>query len=177
MEQCRKRNLLVSFNLLEERPASSMHAAHYVVESVLTGVWYERDKDGKTTKFNGSKTFQGIGKSTRDAKFKAASLALKKLLNNMPGLAHPVGELPESWLKWAHENLEKGVDESKVLKALIDKGFVPAMNTHLMQSLTVMRHIRRTLKENPLLLVGKKEMEMDEWRIKNNRLLSLSLSF
>lgn len=131
-----------------------MHAAHYVVEAVLFGIWYDRDKEGKTIKFEGSKTFQGIGKSTRDAKFKSASLALKKLLNNMPGLAHPVGELPDSWLKWAHENLEKGVDESKVLKGLIDKGFVPALNTHLMQSLILMRHVRYTLKSNPLLLVG-----------------------
>ena len=65
-----------------------------------------------------TKKFQGIGKTTRDAKFKSAQAALNKLVGSMPGLGVEGGELPEEWLQWAHENLEKGVPDTTVENAL-----------------------------------------------------------
>ena len=49
----------------------------------MTGTWFGM-KDGKPSKYIGPKKFQGIGKTTRDAKFKAANNALTKLQNQMP---------------------------------------------------------------------------------------------
>ena len=100
--------------LLEESEATSMHAAHFLVECTLTGQWFEKDKTGKPCKYFGPKKFQGIGKTTRDARFKCAQNTLNKLKNTMPGLEVESGELPERWLQWAHHNLERGVDDHKV---------------------------------------------------------------
>ena len=83
-EQAKKRDMEVDFKLLEERVATSMHAAHYVLEVTITGTWYGMDANGKPSKYIGPKRFQGIGKTTRDAKFKAANNALTKLQNQMP---------------------------------------------------------------------------------------------
>ena len=82
-EQSQKRDMEVDYKLKEERVATSMHAAHYVIEVTITGTWYGMD-NGKPTKYIGPKRFQGIGKTTRDAKFKAANNALAKLQNQMP---------------------------------------------------------------------------------------------
>ena len=82
-EQAKKRDMEVGYKLLEERVATSMHAAHYVLEVTMTGTWFGM-KDGKPSKYIGPKKFQGIGKTTRDAKFKAANNALTKLQNQMP---------------------------------------------------------------------------------------------
>eukprot|EP00613_Pedinella_sp_CCMP2098_P023240 CAMPEP_0171694998 /NCGR_PEP_ID=MMETSP0991-20121206/7525_1 /TAXON_ID=483369 /ORGANISM="non described non described, Strain CCMP2098" /LENGTH=171 /DNA_ID=CAMNT_0012283639 /DNA_START=64 /DNA_END=575 /DNA_ORIENTATION=+ len=51
--QAQRRKLLVDFRVVEERTATSMHAAHFVVECTLTGIWYDRDKGGKPSKFVG----------------------------------------------------------------------------------------------------------------------------
>ena len=85
---------------------------------------------------------------------KAANNALAKLQNQMPGLAFQAGEIPERWMAWVHENLERGVDEAKVLKSLCAKGFQPSFNAHLMQSLMVTRHLRRALIRQPRLFAG-----------------------
>jgi ankyrin repeat protein len=153
-EQAKRRSLTLEFKLLEERAATSMHAAHYVVECTLTGLFYDKDKKGKPVKFVGAKVFQGIGKTTRDAREKCAQSALTKLRKSMPGLQVSAGELPERWLQWAHANLDRGVGEEVVLKALIDKGFYPAQNHALMQAVTVVRHLRRALEANGQLFAG-----------------------
>jgi hypothetical protein len=112
-----QRNLKTAYKLGEERKATSMHAAHFIMEVALTGVWWDVPKGGgKPVKFIGQRSFQGIGKTTREAKFKAAQAALNALKNSMPGMEFEAGVLPERWLAWAHENLERGVDEAKVIE-------------------------------------------------------------
>jgi hypothetical protein len=161
-DQGKRRGLTVEFKLIEERAATSMHAAHYVVECTLTGLFYDKDKKGKPVKFVGSKVFQGIGKTTRMAREKSAQLALAKLKKTMPGMQVQAGELPEKWLQWAHSNLDRGVPEETVLKTLIDKGFYPAQNHALMQALAVVRHLRHALEDNPQLFAGEETGDTSE---------------
>lgn len=82
--EAKKRHLVLTARVVEERKATSMHAPYFVMEVVLTGMWFDM-VDGKAQMFNGPKRFQGIGKTTREAKFKAANNALAKLKSMMPG--------------------------------------------------------------------------------------------
>lgn len=39
--QAKKRHLQVGYRLIEERAPTSMHAAYFVMEAVLTGKWFD----------------------------------------------------------------------------------------------------------------------------------------
>ena len=80
--EARKRSLEISFQLDEVRAATSSHTQHYVLSCVLKGNWVEV-KNGRPVKTFGEKRFQGIGKSTRDARQKATLTALTKLRKRM----------------------------------------------------------------------------------------------
>ncbi len=70
--QAARRHLSVAYRLVEERAPTSMHAAYFVSECTLAGTWNERDPvSGKLVKYVGPRSYQGIGKTTRDAKLKA----------------------------------------------------------------------------------------------------------
>ncbi len=49
------------------------------------------------TRSVGLRRFQGIGKSTREGRMKAAEAALKKLRDMMPGLDVAEGVIPKAW--------------------------------------------------------------------------------
>ena len=122
--ECLKRGLKSSYQLVEERPASSMHPPYFVVEVSLSGVWTDL-VDGKPQSKFKAKVFQGIGKTTREAKFKAASASLQKLRDIMPGLKVPAGIIPRDWQVWMSTNRKRGCHPAGLLRTLVAKGFHP----------------------------------------------------
>eukprot|EP00618_Florenciella_parvula_P017900 CAMPEP_0119490846 /NCGR_PEP_ID=MMETSP1344-20130328/15893_1 /TAXON_ID=236787 /ORGANISM="Florenciella parvula, Strain CCMP2471" /LENGTH=421 /DNA_ID=CAMNT_0007526043 /DNA_START=285 /DNA_END=1547 /DNA_ORIENTATION=- len=145
--QAKKRQLTVGYRLVEERAPTSMHAAYFVMEAVLTGKWFDM-VDGAPQQFVGSKRFQGIGKTTRDAKFKSAESALVKLKSMMPGIAYTPGVIPENWMKWVRSNFARGVPEYKLCSMLTTKGFHPARNSGLMQHLIASAELKKELERD-----------------------------
>ncbi|CAM9173174.1 unnamed protein product, partial [Phaeothamnion confervicola] len=93
-QQAAARGLTVEYRIVEERPATAQHPfKHLVMEVVLTGQWYggsgggsEDMEDGGGAITTGARRFQGVGKSTREARLKAAQVALVRLAAAMPGL-------------------------------------------------------------------------------------------
>ena len=122
-DQGAQRGFKVGFELVEEREETSMHPKFFVMESHLTGTWHELDKQGQPTIYKGLKRFQGIGHTTREAKFKSVNAALAKLRALMPGLKCKPGEIPEEWFTWTIDNMLRGVDVHTLLKSLAIKGF------------------------------------------------------
>eukprot|EP00948_MAST-09A_sp_MAST-9A-sp1_P001218 g1218.t1 len=135
-----KRNLKLSYKLLEVREATSMHQKHFIVAAELTGIWYEQVKTkegGLALKaIKSTKQFEGVAKNTRDARLNAATKALTRLRKYVPGVQYEPGEIPAKWFQWLLENLQRGCDENQLLQKLVEKGFTPAKNTHIMQLLS-----------------------------------------
>ncbi|KAG5181840.1 hypothetical protein JKP88DRAFT_278577 [Tribonema minus] len=95
------------------------------MEAQVTGEWVD---PGAGKRWTGTKRFQGLGSTTREARFGAAKAALSRLAAAMPGLRVPAGELPPLWHSWAVANLRRGVPPEQILGRLAGKGFVPAAN-------------------------------------------------
>ncbi|GMF21216.1 unnamed protein product [Phytophthora lilii] len=79
---------------------------------------------GKVCGPTGREVVMGAGKTTREAKFKAAEAALVKIKKLQPGLAVEPGELPEQWERWLFENIERGASVKKLMHTLAQKGFL-----------------------------------------------------
>ena len=134
--EARKRKLALKYVLREVREATSMHVKAFVMEVHLTGTWSEM-VDGAVRKATETRKYDGIGKSTREAKFAAATAALSKLKEHIPGIDYEVGVIPPKWLDWFEDNVERGCDVRQLLEILVAKGFYPAKNLLLMQKLSL----------------------------------------
>jgi len=149
-DQAKQRDFKVGFELVEEREETSMHPKFYVMEAHLTGTWHEFDrKTGEPTIYKGLKRFQGIGHTTREAKFKSVNAALSKLRSLMPGLKYQPGEIPEEWHTWFIDNLKRGVDAHKLLKGLATKGFQAAKNQAIMHRVMAFQSFKFLTSEFP----------------------------
>lgn len=106
----------------------------------------ELEISGKWCGAKGTEKLQAIGKTTREAKFKAAEAGLVRVKRLKPGLAYELGFLPPEWEKWLFDNLEKGGQIKKLLQILSQKGFSPANSIALMQKIStrVSSHKLRT---------------------------------
>lgn len=91
---------------------------------------------GKWCGAKGAEKLQAIGRTTREAKFKAAEAGLARVKKLKPGLAYDLGYLPPDWEKWLFDNLEKGGKMKKLLEILTQKGFSPANSNTLMQKIS-----------------------------------------
>jgi len=91
---------------------------------------------GKVCIPEGREVVRAVGKTTREAKFKAAEAALVKIKKLQPGLAVQTGELPDQWEKWLFANIEKGASIKKVMHTLAQKGFFLTGNRTLMQRIS-----------------------------------------
>ena len=177
-----------------------MHGKHFIMQVAVSGEWREVYQ-GDVRRVTETRTFQGIGKSTRVAKFRAAASAMsqmrqyiqgwttsrekslqlgwiglkttsrgvsttkrssrffsqgiypaknillmqklslrvsmQRLMAAEPGLwpTKRGGQVPVEWLRWAEDNMQRGVHGSVVLGILVENGFVPDKNPLLMQIL------------------------------------------
>ena len=73
-----------------------MYDQYEVMEVTLSGHWFEIVQ-GVPSESYGDRRFQGIGKTTREAKQAAAKAALTKLRATMPGIKFKPGVIPFAW--------------------------------------------------------------------------------
>ena len=95
------------------------------------------------------KRFQGIGQTTREAKFKSVNAALSKLRALMPGLKCKPGEIPDVWYEWVIDNMKRGCDVHKLLKNLATKGFQASKHALLMHRVMAWESFRRMQERHP----------------------------
>ena len=136
IRQARKRRLAIDYKIVKRVQATSMSAEMFVAECKMTGEWIERI-DGKVVRSVGDRIYQGIDKTTRDAKMAAATAALTKLKEDLPGIVYDPGVIPNKWNLWLESNLTRGVDPEELLQTLVKKGFVPAKNEKVMQRISM----------------------------------------
>jgi hypothetical protein len=122
-----KFQMTVTYELLEERKATASFPATFLIELTISGKWCGP---------KGFEKLQAIGKTTREAKFKAAESGIVRIKKLKPGLAYDIGVLPPEWQNWLYDNLEKGGKPKKLLKILVEKGFSPSKNPILMQRIS-----------------------------------------
>ncbi|KAE9125260.1 hypothetical protein PF010_g5689 [Phytophthora fragariae] len=91
---------------------------------------------GKVCGPTGRVTVRATGKTTREAKFKAAEVGLVKIKKLQPGLAVEPGELPDQWEKWLFGNIERGASVKKLMHTLAQKGFLLTGNELMMQRIS-----------------------------------------
>ena len=94
---------------------------------------------GQPKESYGDRSFQGIGKTTREAKQAAAKAALTKLRATMPGIKFAPGVIPFAWSDWCRKNLKRGALLEDLLKTLTTKGFHPAKNPGFMEKFLLIR--------------------------------------
>ncbi|KAG7401680.1 hypothetical protein PHYBOEH_011634 [Phytophthora boehmeriae] len=116
-----KFGLQVTYLLLEDaQDAVDESKSSYLMELELTG---------KACGPTGRETLQASGKTTREAKFRAAEAALVRIKKLQPGTAVEPGQLPSEWLQWLFDNIERGASGKKLLQTLAQKGFQVTGNT------------------------------------------------
>lgn len=130
--QVNHRNLKMKFLLISSNAIPSNQHGKNIIELQISGIWHDI-VNGKVVGNFGIKRFQGIGKSTREAKYQACTEALLKLCTIMPGIRYNIGEFPEEWLDWVDNNLARGVAPATITSILGSKGFHPHRNLRLMQ--------------------------------------------
>ena len=135
--QAQQRNFKLNFVVLAIRPASATQPQTFVVELHMSGDWFERGDDGVITKEHCTKKFQGLGTTSKEAKYAAAKSAAAKLNAMMPGTVYEEGTFPENWMQWIDDNLLRGVDPMKIVDILAKKGFHAYRNNPLMQRICV----------------------------------------
>jgi len=130
-QEARRRKLDVFYSLIEVRAADSWNPQQFVMEVGVSGAFHEVVGE-KTTTVVEARYFDGIGRTTRAAKFKAATMAMISLRENAPGAEYTPGTIPDIWKEWVKDNLCAGVASTKVLRKLRKKGFYPYKNHDVM---------------------------------------------
>ena len=146
--ECERRHLKLSFVLQEIQEATSSHGRLFVMEVRISGRWTEVSQS-KVSSVVETRRFQGIGKNTREAKTNASITALSRMKKFLPGIDYAPGEIPFQWKRWFEHNIDRGVDELKLLRILQSKGFFPTKNLALMQKLSLRVSIRKLREELP----------------------------
>ena len=132
--QCKKLNLQVKYNLEETRDESSFSLTKvFVIRCEVSGIFREL-RNHKCVAEKKTKTFYGLGPSTKKAKFQAASLALSKIQHLVPSFVKKPGDIPPKWFEWARLNMGRGVPCARVCSTLIEKGFQPILNRTFMHT-------------------------------------------
>jgi hypothetical protein len=109
--QAGARGFKLQFETREIRPATATQPQMFVVELIMTGTFFDRDKvTGQIVSEHCSRRYQGIGVSNREAKYAACKVATIKLRQMMPGTKYEEGFFPDDWVEWIDENLLRGVD-------------------------------------------------------------------
>ncbi|KAF0686606.1 Aste57867_21611 [Aphanomyces stellatus] len=150
--EAEKFGLVVEFRLLEERQATSYNPKTYVM-----GVCITTTSPGGVSE---TESFEAIGFSSREAKFKVAELALVRMRKLKPGFEFPAGVMPPAWADWAFNNLIKGAAPTKVLKMLVDKGFTPAVNVRFMKRFSIHASFLQLHKDHPGAIVFPNSMTL-----------------
>ena len=148
--QAQLRGFTLKFETIEIRPATATQPQMFVVELIMTGDWFDRNPEtGEITREKCARRYQGIGTTNREAKYAACKVATQKLRAMMPGTVFLEGVVPDEWIEWIDENLQRGVDPVKVMDIMAVKGFHVYANPLLMQRVCVWQAFDEFLLENP----------------------------
>ena len=147
------RGLKITFEIVEKREATLTMPTTYIVDVVLSGIWYFYDNGEVSGKFK-ARRFQGMGNTTRDAKYAAAKAALLNMGESMPGVKYKEGDFPEDWLEWIDENMLRGVDAGKVVSILATKGFHPHRNALVMHRILAWNSLEDFFRKHPDVHLG-----------------------
>jgi ankyrin repeat protein len=60
-----------------------------------------------------------------------------------------VGEFPDEWVKWAEDNLTRGIKPLDIIDVIVRKGFHPAQNPYLMHKLCASAELDKFVEKNP----------------------------
>jgi ankyrin repeat protein len=142
-KKCSQRDLVPTYELLEERAGTAMHGPCIVMQVSVYGEWNEMI-DGVMHKEVKGKIYQGIGHTSRNAKCQAAMCALTEIQGMLPGLMVDQGVIPDDWRSWMFQNMEGGVSADECLTIMVAKAFTPAKNRGLMHQL-IIRHFFKEL--------------------------------
>lgn len=82
--QCSTRNLKIRFVIVEKREATLTNPTQWIVEVQLSGIFHNI-VNGEVVPTVMTRKFQGIGLTTKEAKYNAASNAIINLGESMPG--------------------------------------------------------------------------------------------
>jgi hypothetical protein len=157
--QAKVRNLTMKFQVIEEREATASNPPLYVVELHITGMWHEIVNGAPVSKLE-TKRYQGMSTTSREAKFKAASLAINKFKSFMPGVEFAEGDFPEEWVHWVDENLMRGVSASQIMDILVRKGFHPHKNLEVMQKCSISLSYDRFVAKYPDFDMTSRDMSL-----------------
>ncbi len=152
----------------------------------LTGMWY-KIVGGDTFGEFGIRRFQGMGNTTREAKYAAAAAAIVNMGDSMPGdltsfdlskhssspplyslyslstgVKFKEGDFSDEWFQWIDENLLRGVDPGKIVSILASKGFHPHKNTRLMHRILTWNSFEHFLAQHPDLDLSGGAVDLDE---------------
>ena len=162
-KECTRRHLELKYRVRGVREADASNAKHIIMEVAIFGEWREV-YNGEVRRVTETRTFQGIGRSTRAAKFKAATSASSKMREYIPGMDYEPGVIPPKWMNWFEENTERGVDDKVLLRILTAKGFYPCKNILLMQKLSLRVSMLRLMQAEPGLWPTRKGRQVPvEW--------------
>lgn len=106
--------------------------------------------------------YQGLGQTSREAKYHAASLATVNLGDQMPGVRYKHGIFPEEWIEWVDDNLLRGVSASSIVSILAAKGFHPYRNVRLMHRIISWNSLEIFSDEHPALDLSSSSPKIDE---------------
>ena len=130
-EEASKFGLSVEYSVVEERKATKLHPKLIVIKVCIeTKESFENNEIAKIS-------YEAIGHTSREAKFKVAEAALIKLKTLTPGMQFAPGEVPPIWNEWAMTNIEMQVLPRRIIKKLRSKGFSPGLNTAFMQQFSL----------------------------------------
>jgi hypothetical protein len=166
-QQCNSRGLSFKFATLEIREATMSQPPCFVVELAMSGSWIQMEQ-GRAVSVEETRRVQGLGKNIRVAKNSAASAALVKLADYMPGLKFGKGIIPDDWLAWMDENLMRGVECRTILDILVSKGFYPHHNIAVMQKIGAWLAFNRFCEKYGDFQLDDRYInaELDEWILK-----------
>jgi len=85
-KQATIRKLKINFKIIEQREATLTQPTLWVVEVNLYGNYQKLINNGEVIEEKAIKRFQGMGNTTKEAKYNAASNALLGLGDTMPGI-------------------------------------------------------------------------------------------
>lgn len=158
--QVKNRNLKIQFRHIEERAPSLTQPTVQVMEVTLTGHWFDI-VDGESKSSFGVKRYQGMGGTTKDAKYDAATIAILKMGTHLPGVQFVGKEFPSDWVEWVEKNLLRGVAVGKIATILATKGFQPYRNTKLMHKLLSWSSLDILLHAHPDIDIGEVHPVLD----------------
>lgn len=146
--EAKRRNLNTQYKVVEVRRATSYNPKLFVVQLTISGMFNEPD-GLKVKSYFATHRFDGIGYTTKQAKYKAAQAGLLSLKASTPGIKFTPGVIPAKWKEWYIDNVFRGVATNDLLLRMTLKGFHAHLNTEIMNFTKAFNSLSKALADTP----------------------------